>query len=389
MRVSAKKSLAVVICTALLLCLLTTSCQKPARIDPSELTGISRTVETQIEDGNIPGAVVLVAQNDETVYHKAFGSRIIEPIVEPATPGTIYDLASLTKPIATATSVLILVDRGRINLSDRVTDYLPQFGQNGKEDVRIVHLLTHTSGLPAYTNANTLKSRYGSPCPDKVIEKICSLTAVSEPGREFRYSCLGYITLAEIVQIVTGQDIAKFSRTNIFEPLGMNGTSFNPPPSRIGRIAATEIIGGKPLRGTVHDPLARLNGGISGNAGLFSTAEDLAIYCRMLLNDGILDERRILSSGAVELLTTTQSHGRACGFDLSSGYSWIKGRYAPPQAFCHSGYTGTSIVVDPATEIAIIILANRVHPDDSGTTRPLRTGIADAVFSACGYISQP
>ncbi|UCD00199.1 MAG: beta-lactamase family protein, partial [Phycisphaerales bacterium] len=231
---------------------------------------IGPVIEGEIEEDNFPGAVVLVGQRDAILYWKAFGHQVIEPAPELTGKETIFDLASLTKPIVTATSILILRDRGMIDMDDCVGAYLPAFACNGKQDVRIKHLLTHTSGLPAYTNANALKEQFGNPCPDKVIEKICSLEAASQPGEDFRYSCLGYITLARIVETVSGKSLDDFSRRNIFAPLGITHTTFNPPDSWQDSIAAAEITDGRPLRGTVHDPLAQLMAGVSGNAGLFS-----------------------------------------------------------------------------------------------------------------------
>jgi len=347
-------------------------------------TEIDQVIAEEIADGNFPGAVALVGQQDQIVYWQAFGNKIIDPCEEPADKNTIYDLASMTKPIATATSIMILRDRKAIALDDYVSKYLPAFACNGKEDARIEHLLTHTSGLPAYTNAAKLEQQYGNPCPEKVIDKICALEALSKPGEEFRYSCLGYITLAKIIENVSGQNIGDFSRENIFTPLRMKNTAFNPPEVHKRDIAATEVIDGRPLRGTVHDPLARLMAGLSGNAGLFSNTYDLSIYCRMLLHGGKWKNKRILSPEAATLLTTERSHGRACGFDINSTYAWVKGSYAPEEAFCHTGYTGTSIVCDPASKTFIIILANRVHPDDDGTTKPVRIKISDIVFNRNG-----
>jgi len=343
---------------------------------------IDKIVEEEIEKGNFPGAVVLVGRQNEILYWKAFGHQVIEPNVEPAGKDTIFDLASLTKPIATAPSIMILKDRGAIDLDDYVGKYLPAFACNGKQEVRIRHLLTHTSGLPAYTNADALKEQFGTPCPEKVIEKICSLQAASKPGEEFRYSCLGYITLAKIVEVASGKSIDDFSQENIFAPLGMKRTTYNPPESWRKGIAGSEIADGPLFRGTVHDPLARLMAGVSGNAGLFSNAHDLSIYCQMLLNGGIYKGKRILSTEAINLLTTEQALGRACGFDVKSSYSWVKGSYASERAFCHIGYTGTSIVCDPASKTFVIILANRVHPKDDGSAKPVRMKVADIVFSS-------
>lgn len=362
----------------LLLC-FSLSCHSD-RAYRTSLAQIDGVVQAEIQAGHFPGAVVLVGRGDKVLYHKAFGLAISEPVQEPMREDTIFDLASMTKPLATGAAVMILVDRGKLDPNDYVRDYLPAFACGGKEEVRIRHLLTHTSGLPAYTNANSLKQQYGCPCPEKVIEKICSLDAQSSPGEEFRYSCLGYITLAEIVRIVTGQGIDEFTHANLFVPMGMKDTGFNPSAQLKPRIAATEIVDGEPLRGTVHDPLARLRGGISGNAGLFSTASDLSIYCRMLLHHGVWKGKRILRPAAVEMLTTPQSHGRAYGFDVSSSYSWPKGPNASPRAFCHTGYTGTSLVCDPDTGIYLILLTNRVHPHDGGACKPVREKLAEIVF---------
>jgi CubicO group peptidase (beta-lactamase class C family) len=345
---------------------------RPAQIDS--------VVTEEITAGHLPGAVVLVGRGNKVLYYKAFGLEVAEPFREAMEKDTIFDMASLTKPIATATAVLILADRGKIDVNDYVSKYLPAFACNGKEQVRIKHLLTHTSGLPAYTDANDLRTRFGESCPEQVIETICNLKAQSPPGEEFRYSCLGYITLARIVKIVAGQDIDEFSRANVFEPLGMAHTRFNPPASWQTKIAGTEIVNGKLLRGTVHDPLGRLMDGTSGNAGLFSTAFDLSIYCRMLLNGGSWKGKRILSPTAVTMLTAAQSHGRAYGFDVSSAYAWVKGPNAPANAFCHTGYTGTSLVCDPSTGTYLILLTNSAHPHDKGTSKPIRQKVADIVF---------
>ncbi len=360
---------------------LARGCQPYAtKVAEERLSSIDTVVQEEIENGSFPGAVVLVGQGDEIVYWRAFGHAVAEPYSEAMSKETIFDVASLTKPIATATSIMILVDRKKIELTDYVGKYLADFACNGKEQVTIQHLLIHTSGLPAYTDANELKEQYGSLCPDKVVEKICRMKALSKPGEEFRYSCLGYIVLAKVVEAASGQNLADFAAENIFEPLRMTRTTFNPPESWTNDIAATQLLEQRLLRGTVHDPLARLMGGVSGNAGLFSSAYDLSVYCQMLLNNGSLAGVRILGPDAVAMLTTVQSHGRAYGFDVSSSYSWVKGSFASEQAFCHTGYTGTSIVCDPASKVYVIILTNRTHPHDEGTSKAIRVKVADIVF---------
>jgi CubicO group peptidase (beta-lactamase class C family) len=368
-----------------LLLFLAAGCRPERKEEPRRhFIEIDQVVEEEIAKDSFPGAVVLVGQHDDIVYWQAFANKIVDPSEELTDRNTIFDLASMTKPIATATSIMILRDRKKIDLDDYVSKYLPAFACKGKEEVRIEHLLTHTSGLPAYTNAAKLAEQFGSPCPEKVIEKICTLEAISKPGEEFCYSCLGYIILAKIIETISGQNIGDFSKENIFAPLGMKHTTYNPPDSWKHDIAATEVVDGKPLRGTVHDPLAMLMAGLSGNAGLFSNAYDLSIYCRMLLNDGNWHGKRILNPESVKLLTAERTHGRACGFDVNSAYAWVKGSYAPEDAFCHTGYTGTSIVCDPVSKTYIIILTNRAHPNDDGTTKPVRIKISDIVFNRNG-----
>jgi len=375
-----KRTLLGALSLALLVCVLGGCFLRPDRFRAEHLAQIDGIVAEEIEAGHVPGAVVLVGRSNKILYCKAFGLAVAEPYRADMRTDSVFDLASLSKPVATATSVMILADRGKLSLDDHVRDWVPAFACGGKEDARIRHLLTHTSGLPAYTNAATLQEQYGNPCPEKVIEKICSLEAASAPGEQFKYSCLGYITLAKIVEIAAGQGIDEFARQNIFAPLRMKHTTYNPPQSWEDRIAATEIVDGVLLRGTVHDPLARLMAGVSGNAGVFSSASDLSIYCRMLLNEGKWKGRRILSRAAVKRLTTEHSHGRALGFDVNSGYAWIKGAHASQEAFCHSGYTGISLVCDPACRTYVIILTNRAHPADKGSAKPIRTRIADVVF---------
>lgn len=355
----------------------------PRTFDEATSARLWAIAEREVAAGNIPGAVVLVGQDDDDLFYEAFGRKIIEPTSEPMSRDTIFDIASLSKPVSTATCVLILVDRGQIGLEDHVTKYLPAFAQGNKQDIRIKHLLAHCSGLPSYTNAASLARDHGSVCPDAVIEKICSLDARSAPEEEYLYSCLNYITLGRIVEIVSGQGLDAFARENLFAVLGMNDTYYNPPASLTSRIAATQVRSGVPDRGIVHDPLAKRMGGVSGNAGVFTTAKDLATFCRMLLNGGRANGRQILSGESVRRLTTPHYFGRAYGFDVnSSNHSWIKGHCFSEGAFCHSGYTGTSLVCDPTNGAFVIILTNRAHPNDKGSVRAIRTDIADAACEA-------
>jgi len=337
--------------------------------------------------------VVIVGRHDRIVFRQAYGHAQWIPEPKPMKIDMLFDLASLTKPVATATSIMILVERGKLSLHDRVRDYVPEFsvyedekGQKG-EEARLWHLLTHTSGLPAYTSAEEVARLYGSPCPTEMLVKhIASLKKEFPPGKDFRYSCLGYITLAYIIQKITGKDIATFARENIFLPLGMKKTFFNPPPELKDQCVATEVIAGKPLIGIVHDPLARLQGGISGNAGLFSTADDLALFARMMLHQGELDGQRILSPLSVRRMTEIYPEvlfsGRGLGWDINSPYSTNRGDLFGRSSYGHTGYTGTSIWIDPETKTFVIFLTNRVHPDDKGVIIPVRSRVANLVAAA-------
>ncbi|MFN4112070.1 MAG: serine hydrolase domain-containing protein, partial [Ignavibacteria bacterium] len=287
------------------------SLQTPESIGLSseKLKYIDSVVNKNLNEGNMPGAVVVIGGKNGIVFRKAYGYSWLVPEKKLMTLETIFDLASVTKPVATATSVMILLERGLISLEDEVRKYIPEFkpyvDENGREyHAKIYHLLTHTSGLPDYTNADSIKAKYGYPAPEGTIETICNLPRFAQPGKEFKYSCLGFITLAEIVKRVTGQNIAEFSRDNIFKPLGMNKTTYNPDDNLKKFCAPTEFRNGKMTFGEVHDPLAFVQGGVSGNAGLFSTGDDLAIYAQMILNKGVYRGIRILGSKTVELMTS-------------------------------------------------------------------------------------
>ncbi len=339
---------------------------------------------------DFPGAVVLVGRKDKVVFREAYGDSQWVPERKDMKADMIFDLASLTKPIATATSIMILVERGELSLNEKVKSFVPDFapfvdakGQPG-EDARLWHLLTHTSGLPPYTDAAVAAEKIGRPATtEALVSYIARLPKTDPPGAAFHYSCLGYITLARIVKLVSGENIAEFAAKNIFEPLGMKNTFYVPPPDMRERCVPTQVYDGRPLRGTVHDPLAALQGGISGNAGLFSTADDLALFCRMFLNEGTLGEKRILGPLAVERMThiypAVLPFGRGLGWDISSSYASNRGDLFGPSSFGHTGYTGTSIWIDPETKTYLILLTNRVHPDDKGEAATVRSRVANLV----------
>ncbi len=372
---------------------LATARPEEVGMDLRRLSRLDEVLAQALERGDFPGAVLLVTRQGKIVWRKAYGRSQLVPEPAPMKPDLIFDLASLTKPIATATSIMILVEQGRIRLWDRITNFIPEFvpyleekGVPG-EEVRLFHLLTHTSGLPPYTNPKEVAAKYGEPCPTEVLVRhIAGIRKENRPGEKFVYSCLNYITLAQVVKIVSGQDLAEFSRQNIFKPLGMNSTFFNPPEELRARCVPTEVVNGQPLRGVVHDPLARLQGGISGNAGLFSTADDLAVFAQMMLNRGEFRGARILSPLAVERMTEIFPHlkfaGRGFGWDLNSDYATVRGDLFGWSSYGHSGYTGTSIWIDPETATSVIFLTNRVHPDDRGEIISMRSKIANVVAAA-------
>jgi CubicO group peptidase (beta-lactamase class C family) len=357
------------------------------------LNRVHEVIKEAIARKELPGAVLLVARKGKVVLREAYGESQWVPEHKPMEAGMIFDLASVTKPVATATSILLLAERGRISLWDRVKMHVPEFapyvdewGQKG-EDARIWNLLTHTSGLPPYTDAAEAGKKLGSPCATEALVKyIAVLKKTDPPGAAFHYSCLGYITMAHIVQKVSGLSIDAFAERNIFKPLKMNHTLYKPASKYPGLSVPTQVIDGKPLIGVVHDPLARLQGGVSGNAGLFSTADDLALFAQMILGKGEWDGVRVLAPLTVERMTSVypraQFSGRGLGWDLSSVYASNGGDLFGPCSFGHSGYTGTSLWIDPETETVVVFLTNSVHPEDKGEIIPLRSRVANVVAAS-------
>lgn len=364
-----------------------------AGMSSRQLAVLDDIIGAAVARKDFPGAVLLVARRGKVVYRKAFGNSQIVPESRPMTADMIFDLASVTKPVATATSIMLLVERGDIRLWDRVRLYVPEFltwyGEKGiaGEEARLYNLLTHTSGLPPYTDAKEAAKKLGDPCATADLVKLIAGIPKERPvGKEFVYSCLNYITLAHIVHKVSGKPIDEFAAENIFRPLGMTRTFYRPPANLIDQCVPTEVIDGRPLRGVVHDPLARLQGGVSGNAGLFSTADDLAVFAQMLLRGGEWNGVRILSPLTVERMTEIYPKvglsGRGLGWDIDTDYATVRGDLFGPRSYGHSGYTGTSIWIDPETGTSVIFLTNRVHPDDKGDIIAMRSKVANVVAAA-------
>ncbi|MDB4670564.1 beta-lactamase family protein [Pirellulaceae bacterium] len=344
---------------------------------------IDEAVRSAIKAGKMPGASVVVGQGSKTVYHQAFGHLSLLPEKVALKKNTLFDLASLTKPIATATSVMILVDQGRVRLRDPVAVYLPEFAQNGKRKITVQQLLTHVGGLiPDNPIGDYRDGR------EKAFEKINALSTTWEPGTRFSYTDVGYLVLGQIIERVTGLSIDQFARKNIFEPLGMLETGFLPSEPLRNRAALTQQRAGRWMPGVVHDPRAYELGGIAGHAGLFSTATDLEKYCLMLLGQGQVNGIRILSRSSVKLMTATYDLPggvkRGLGWDKLSPYSSNRGELMSHAAFGHGGFTGTSIWMDPELDLYVIFLSNRVHPEGKGSVNRLagRIGTIAAAYAS-------
>ncbi|MEW4564537.1 serine hydrolase [Bremerella sp. JC770] len=342
---------------------------------------IDQAVRQALDQKKMPGCVVLVAREGEVLYKKAHGNRRIEPSLEPMTVDTVFDMASLTKPIVTATSVMKLVEAGKIELDAPVATYLPEFRGHGKEVITIKQLLIHTSGL---TPDNALAD-YQNGWPD-AYQKICDLKLLSEPGQRFRYSDVGFLLLGEVVARVSGLPLNEYATQHIFQPLGMRETSFNPSEALAARAATTTQVDGKWLRGTVHDPRARLCGGVAGHAGLFSTADDLLRYARAMLDARSQQSSNLLKPQTLTAMTTAYDAAgnlRGLGWDKQSGYSSNRGKSMSPSAYGHGGFTGTALWIDPELELVVIFLSNRVHPNEKGSINALAGRIGTIAADAC------
>ncbi len=349
---------------------------KLAKIDP--------VVQRAIDKGQIPGAVVLVGQANRTVFEKAYGHRSLAPKVEPMTLETRFDLASLTKVVATTPAVMLLVQAGKLKLDDPVVKHLPHFGQRGKESITIRQLLTHYSGLAPFFR---LPQR-GPGATERIVDKIYQSGASANPGTQFIYSDLGFILLGRLIEVVSGERLDQWAQSRVFSPLKMSETHFGSRLRDYQKTAPTEKrADGTFLRGQVHDPLSSMMGGVAGHAGLFSTARDLARFCRMLLNEGSLDGAPVLNPQTVRQMVSPQSPPgkpdiRGLGWDIQSVYSSVKGEHFSPLSYGHTGFTGTSLWIDPEIQTYLIVLTSRLHPDGKGDVRPLRKEIANIVGDA-------
>ena len=371
----------------IVLLLLAAAISRPPRVEvsPARLERLGPVIERAIAERQLPGAVVLVGDRDRVVFRRAWGNRALEPVSEPMTVDTIFDLASLTKVVATAPSVMLLVEEGKVRLADPVARYIPEFGEPGSDRARVTieQLLMHRAGLAP---DDPLELYTGT--PEEIFARKYRQPLEHPPGERFVYSDVGYEVLGELVRRVSGERLDQFAAERIFRPLGMKETGFRPLQNGFdaSRVAPAERREGRWMRGEVHDPRAYALGGVAGHAGLFSTADDLAKFCRMILAGGTPGKTRILSPLTVDALTRPRFYGdgdvRALGFDVATAYSSPRGDLFPPGSFGHTGFTGTSMWMDPATGVFAILLSNRVHPEGKGDVVRLRALVANVVAAS-------
>ena len=361
----------------------------------ARLATIDRVVERGISAGGYPGAAVVVGRKGAAVWEKGFGRLGWTSDAGAVVPErTIYDLASLTKVVGTTTATMILFDEGKIRLDDPVVKYIPEFTGGGKDQITIRLLLEHRSGLPAGRDLWRIART-----PEEARAAVISTNLFAAPGQYYEYSDLGADMLGFVVEAVTGERLDQFLDERVFTPLGMSDTHFRPDASLRGRIAPTELTPprGYPLRGEVHDENAYALGGVAGHAGLFSTASDLSIFAQMLLNGGSYNGTRIVADSTVKLFTRRAAGTRALGWDTCGGHGSC-GTYLSPNAYGHTGFTGTSLWIDPDREMFVVLLTNRVHA--ARARRPakviadVRADLADAAALAVtdsrdGLLSMP
>jgi CubicO group peptidase (beta-lactamase class C family) len=381
------------LCSAVTLCL---ALAPPAfganAFHADKLAAMDAEIESAIASNRCPGGVLWLEHNGNS-YHKAFGNRALIPAREPMTEDTIFDAASLTKVVACTPAVMLLVERGQLKLDALVKTYIPEFSGDGKELVTVRELLTHTSGLRE--DIETKTDWHGQA---EAVKRECAEKLQTQPGTAFKYSDINFLLLGEIVQRVSRTPLEVFVQRELYTPLKMTDTGFLPPKEKLARIAPTEVVDGKPLRGVVHDPTARHMGGVAGHAGLFTTASDLARYARMLLNLGELDGVRIFQPETVKLMTSVATPAgipakRGLGWDIDTPFSGPRGEIFPIGSYGHTGWTGTSVWLDPDSRTFVIFLSNRNHPTEAGNViklrRKLGTLAAEAVASEDGSPGQP
>lgn len=358
---------------------------QPKTEEDARFVAVDAAVRAAIDAGRMPGCVLVIGRHDEVLLEKAYGSRSVLPERTPMTTDTVFDLASLTKPLATSTSIMILVERGKIDLRAPASRYVPELAK--LPPFTVEQLLVHTSGLPAATPISDYTS--ASPTEHAAVmrrlgEKLEGKLK-TQPGEHFLYSDVGFVVLAEIVRRRSGKDLVTFTRDEIWSPLGMNDTGYLPGAEQRSRAAPTEQRDSQWMVGDVHDPRAFAMGGVAGHAGVFSTASDLARYARAMLGKGKLDDARIVSARTWETWLArreTSSGGRALGWDRDSRFASHRSSLLSSRAFGHGGFTGTAMWIDPGKDLYVVFLSNRVHPDGKGAVNPLVAELATLAIEA-------
>jgi uncharacterized protein YbbC (DUF1343 family)/CubicO group peptidase (beta-lactamase class C family) len=350
----------------------------PGAAQPLDFSGVDAAAREAVQSGEIPGMVVLIGRGDDVLLLRAYGSRRLVPDATPMTTDTIFDVASLTKPLGTTLAVMALVERGAVKLDAPLGRYLSEFRHRPFAHVTIQRLLTHSAGFPAIPPPGTVKASAVD-----TVRALHRLPFDYAPGSGTQYSDIGFILLGEVVRRVSGQPLDRYLDKTVFKPLGLRDTTFKPGPALRGRIAPTEWANGRMLLGEVHDPRARLLGGVAGHAGMFSTAPDLGRLCRLLVGGGALERTRLFKTSTVRAMWTRTADGsgsRALGWDISSVYARSLLPFFPPESAIHTGFTGTSVMIDPQTGVYLVLLTNRVHPNGGGAAkiRELRVRIAAA-----------
>ena len=372
--------------------MLLVACFALFAMTPPKFSGsaaLDDAVNQAIHERRIPGAVLIVGHDGHIVHRKAYGNRAETPTIEPMTLDTIFDCASLTKVVATTPCLMELFEKGKFRVNDKVTDYIPEF-QHGDSPVTLRNLMTHFSGLRPDVDLSPAWSGY-----ETGIHLACIDPPTSAPNLHHVYSDINFILLGELVHRLSGETLAAYAKKHVFEPLGMKDSMFQPPASLIPRIAPTEKLpkSDELLRGVVHDPTARNMGGIAGHAGLFSTGDDLARYCQMMLNLGELDHHRIVSKLTVEKFTRPQTPSdqpvlRGLGWDIDSPYSGNRGELFPIGSYGHTGFTGTSIWIDPTSKTFVILLTNAIHNGPRPSMLALRSKVATITAASLGMTAR-
>jgi beta-N-acetylhexosaminidase len=351
---------------------------------PTLFSEVDQIMESAVSDSVFPGAVLLFGMDNHILYNKAFGNFTYDKNSSKTSTNSIFDLASVSKVVATTSAAMILVEQKKLNLDDHVVKYLPEFNNNGKDQITIRNLLVHNSGLESF------KKYYDDfSSADHVINDIMTSKLNSPPGEKFVYSDLGMITLQKVIEKTSEQPLDDFLKDNLFDRLGMNKTMYNPSKELKNRCVPTELDNywrNRLLQGEVHDERAHMLNGVAGHAGLFSTSNDLSKFVMMLMNDGEFNDQQIIDPIIIEEWTTKQSEqsDRALGWDTKSmeGYSSAGTKFSK-RSFGHTGYTGTSIWVDKETKLFVILLSNRVHPTRANRKiTQLRPKLHDTIFNS-------